>query len=54
MSPSTISSPSSALSPPLLSSAPAPWAMRSLLYFPFPMRLHDEMHESSPELGCLA
>ena len=45
----------------LLSSAPPSWAMRSLLFFPFPMRMsgggggeESMVSSSSPELGCLA
>ena len=38
----------------LLSTQPPAWAMRSLLFFPFPMRLGEATDAESLELGCLA
>ena len=38
----------------LFSTAPPAWAMRSLLFFPFPMQLTAYTNASTPELGCLA
>jgi hypothetical protein len=38
----------------LLSTPPPPWAMRWLLFFPFPMRLSDDLSADSHEIGCLS
>ena len=38
----------------LLTTAPPAWAMRLLLFFPFPMPLSEEVDVSSAELGCLS
>ena len=38
----------------LLATPPPEWAMRLLLFFPFPMRLSDAMGPvATPELGCM-
>ncbi|KAL3898545.1 MAG: hypothetical protein SGPRY_012820, partial [Prymnesium sp.] len=37
----------------LLSSAPPPWVMHGLAFFPFPVRLSEDLNASTTELGCL-
>ena len=38
----------------LLATAPPPWAMSWLLFFPFPMKLSDGLSEATHETGCLS
>ena len=38
----------------LLGTAPPAWAMRSLLFFPFPMKIEDGIDAQTAELGCLS
>ena len=37
----------------LLTTAPPAWAMKLLLFFPFPVRLEEKMGVESKELGCV-
>ena len=37
----------------LLSTPPPEWAMRTLMFFPFPMKLKPGTDAFTPELGCL-
>ena len=37
----------------MVSTPPPMWAMRTLLFFPFPMRLEADTDAESAELGCV-